>query len=878
MADPTATHVGNIAAGEDSHAAETTLENSVSSLNSTNSSASTSATSQGAKQDEPDVSIALNATDMDAVPGLIKDINSLSADLDTNDPVLRLKLMAKAKSLWQSLETPRETMLRHVWAEPSLHCALTAGTVKDVWAYVAKIDGPFTGAEIANETNIEHALLARLLRHVSSMGYLVQLGHDTYQANNFIKSMAFPFINAGYPCISGALLNAHGQFHEWAEKNSWKDPTDINNAPLQYGYNTDKTFFEHLHTNPPYGQLFHLHMGGYRQGRPSWMDDGFFPVRERLINGFEETEDATLLVDIGGSFGHDIEEFHRKFPNAPGRLVLQDLPVVIDQITTLEDKIERMKYDFFTEQPIKGARAYYMHSVLHDWSDETCLEILAQIKAAMKPGYSRLLINENVIPYTGAQWEATALDIMMLTLLASRERTQENWESLLARAGLKVLNIWTVANGVESVIEFFISLLPQEFDVVIKMDEQNYVAEAIPRPPRPPLTTLCAKCQGPFTPSPRKDVTTKFRWYQTLAEVNESAKTGCGLCLQLLRAGTYSYSKDPIKLFEGNGGKICIDTKHDNDGSIERWMDSCIPLDSLTKTFREAIVIARSLGFKYIWIDSLCIIQDDPQDWAYEQMLEPKEKDVPLMKRAWVVQERLLASRTLHFTKNQIFWACQSGTRSISSIVQLIQEKTDDTYVAEQGQRHTPAIASTWSLASNSGDVSWNGHKRQKIIHKYAEVQDVDIKYVTPSNPFGEVLGGTIHLRCEYLSECTVHTRKGRKGIIIDKERKVNGIPRLEHMEFDEFGEHAGKENIRAFWLPLTSVGGFLNGHNGIVLQPTGMKKGEYRRIGKAGLENFPFSYPDHHFPNERFLPEDDYCSRVEETGDGKREFYISII
>jgi hypothetical protein len=211
-------------------------------------------------------------------------------------------------------------------------------------------------------------------------------------------------------------------------------------------------------------------MGGYRQGRPSWMDDGFFPVQEKLINGFDPTDDGALLVDIGGSFGHDIGEFHRKFPYAPGRLILQDLPVVIDQITSLDSNIERMKYDFFTEQPIKGrrfpfrfdqsfltgslgARAYYVHSVLHDWSDETCLQILDQVKTAMKPGYSKLLINENVIPSIGAQWEATALDMMMLTLLASRERTRDNWETLLARAGLRISGIWTVANGVESLIE-----------------------------------------------------------------------------------------------------------------------------------------------------------------------------------------------------------------------------------------------------------------------------------------------------------------------------------------------------------------------------------------------------------------------------------------
>lgn len=454
MADAIISHEDKATSTRDSrlHAVEKKVESSVAAISPSETPSSGSEKGE-ATTDEEDVSIALKAANIDAVPSLIKDINSLSGGLDNDDSEARLKLMAKAKSLWQSLETPRETMLRHTWAEPSLHCALTAGTVKGVWAHVAKIQGPFKVVDVAKEKNIDPALLSRLLRHVSSMGYITEVGQDTYEATNFIKSMAFPFIHAGYPCISGACLNALGQFHEWADLNAWKDPTDISNSPLQHGYKTEKTFFEHLHTNPPYGQMFHLHMGGYRQGRPSWMDTGFFPVQEKLIDSLEQSKDAVLLVDIGGSFGHDIGEFHRKFPDAPGQLILQDLPVVIDQVTTLDSKIQRMKYDFFTEQPIKGARAYYMHSVLHDWSDETCLKILERVTAAMKPGYSKLLINENVIPNTGAQWEATALDIMMLTLLASRERTLDNWDSLLGRAGLRISHIWTVANGVESLIE-----------------------------------------------------------------------------------------------------------------------------------------------------------------------------------------------------------------------------------------------------------------------------------------------------------------------------------------------------------------------------------------------------------------------------------------
>jgi hypothetical protein len=104
--------------------------------------------------------------------------------------------------------------------------------------------------------------------------------------------------------------------------------------------------------------------------------------------------------------------------------------------------------------PSTGARAYYMHSVLHDWPDDTCMSILSNIKAAMERGYSKLLINENVIPDVEAHWETTALDMMMLALFASKERTFRQWKHLLEeRAGLKILNVWGGGGGVESLIE-----------------------------------------------------------------------------------------------------------------------------------------------------------------------------------------------------------------------------------------------------------------------------------------------------------------------------------------------------------------------------------------------------------------------------------------
>lgn len=96
-----------------------------------------------------------------------------------------------------------------------------------------------------------------------------------------------------------------------------------------------------------------------------------------------------------------------------------------------------------------------MHSVLHDWPDDVCKSILKQIADAMERGYSKLLINENVIPDIGADWQSTALDMMMLTLFSSKERTLSEWRQLLEspESGLKIVRIWGTKHSQESLIE-----------------------------------------------------------------------------------------------------------------------------------------------------------------------------------------------------------------------------------------------------------------------------------------------------------------------------------------------------------------------------------------------------------------------------------------
>ncbi|KAI4951287.1 hypothetical protein J4E91_003996 [Alternaria rosae] len=217
----------------------------------------------------------------------------------------------------------------------------------------------------------------------------------------------------------------------------------MTNGPYQCAFNTELDMFWSLDTHPPLGQQFNNHMRN------------FYPVQEQLIDGMDNSKDAVLLVDIGGGYGHDVQEFRTKYPQVPGRLVLQDRPSVVDGIERLDPSIERMEYDFHTEQPLKAAKAYYMHSVLHDWPDDVCKSVLKQVAGAMKKGYSKLLISKNVIPDKGADSQATALDMMMITLFSSKERTYSQWSQLFdsPELGLKIVRVWTVKHTQESLIE-----------------------------------------------------------------------------------------------------------------------------------------------------------------------------------------------------------------------------------------------------------------------------------------------------------------------------------------------------------------------------------------------------------------------------------------
>lgn len=245
-------------------------------------------------------------------------------------------------------------------------------------------------------------------------------------------------------------------------ENNYQDVTVNTNTPFQKAHNTKLTSFEWLVQNPKhFGNLQKIMTA--LQG--SEWTEGFnlFDDEARKISSKDsstpQASEKPFFVDVGGGHGHQCIELGKKYPNLLGYLVLQDLPEAVKNLAPIEG-VKAEAYDFFQPQPIiglspfihwmqlwkvtskadiffnQGAKFYYLRRIMHDWPDDKAATILRNIRAAMGPD-SRVLIDDAVLPDTGANWQSAVADLAMMTF-AGKERTKLQWEALAESAGLRV--------------------------------------------------------------------------------------------------------------------------------------------------------------------------------------------------------------------------------------------------------------------------------------------------------------------------------------------------------------------------------------------------------------------------------------------------------
>jgi hypothetical protein len=206
-------------------------------------------------------------------------------------------------------------------------------------------------------------------------------------------------------------------------------------------------------------------------------------------------------------------------------------------------------------------------------------------------------------------------------------------------------------------------------------------------------------------------------------------------------SSTVAYSQLPKRILDLSGGNISL-REDFTDSFFYACLSHCwgssdlvtkttvanleeykyiIPETHLTKTFRDAVDICRRLNMNFLWIDSLCIIQDNENDWREQSArmasiyqnasltiaatkssgsaggcytstkpeflaksipgtniyvrqhppqfpthLSPSPQEWPLLNRGWCYQEMRLSQRVLHFCSQEVMWECAHERRSES--------------------------------------------------------------------------------------------------------------------------------------------------------------------------------------------------------------------
>lgn len=149
------------------------------------------------------------------------------------------------------------------------------------------------------------------------------------------------------------------------------------------------------------------------------------------------------IADIGGASGNLLGTILARHPGPKG--ILFDLPHVVgDAPALLEEKgvADRVTIEagsFFEEVPA-GADAYLASHVIHDWSEEQCIQILGNIRKGMGPD-SKLFLVEMVLPEGNEPHPGKILDMVMLVMPGGQERTAAEYSELLAKAGLKMTDV-----------------------------------------------------------------------------------------------------------------------------------------------------------------------------------------------------------------------------------------------------------------------------------------------------------------------------------------------------------------------------------------------------------------------------------------------------
>lgn len=299
--------------------------------------------------------------------------------------------------------------------------------VADLGVADALDSSPRTAADLAADVGANADALGRALRLLAAHGVFVTDG------TSFEHSPASRFLRSDHPHSLRAFARMFGLSIFWGTSGALDHTIGTGQPAAEKAYAGG--FWAYLADKPDAGTIFNAAMAGKAHGQVAGV------VAAYDFSGFNR------IGDIGGGRGHLLRAILGSSPKATG--VLFDLPHVIAEAAPAE-RLTVQGGDFFKDA-LPNCNAYLVMEVIHDWGDEESVAILRAIRRAALP-QAKLLLIEQIIPDNpGPDWTKT-LDIHMLALFGGRQRTRQEYGSLLEKSGFSLERVIDTPTGV-SILE-----------------------------------------------------------------------------------------------------------------------------------------------------------------------------------------------------------------------------------------------------------------------------------------------------------------------------------------------------------------------------------------------------------------------------------------
>ncbi|KAG9189096.1 hypothetical protein G6011_05964 [Alternaria panax] len=335
-----------------------------------------------------------------------------------------------------AVEEPFETMQRLVYGPLPLVTA-RIGQDRGIFETLAKSQDGVQLNVLAQASGLQKGVLESILDYLCIQGMSVEATPGTYKATPLTHMLLMPLFN-----------DAVTHFHDncapaFTALNQALHSSEANTTAFKLGQHSDQDFYTWMETHPIQQGAFHRFMEAQFASLPTWL--GAISFDTEIANGVN-AEDV-VFVDVGGGNGLQCAALKKAFPELKGRIILQDRPAVLEKALNA-DGMEQMAHDFFTEQPVHNARAYYFRQILHNFDDHTCIRILQMHLPALRHNPdSRIYIDDKTLPdektdasTPGVEYTA-ALSLAMKAMFGAQERREKHWRWIIDQAGLEVVEI-----------------------------------------------------------------------------------------------------------------------------------------------------------------------------------------------------------------------------------------------------------------------------------------------------------------------------------------------------------------------------------------------------------------------------------------------------